>query len=432
MTNIDLRPTQTRHEPSLAPPVRELVQQTEELWWTCDDPGLPILPTYTQTGQKAREALMGRFVDALRAERGQPYATDSDRQAARQRLTTAVQRYLSPALGLDDSQTSFIVSHPFPDLGMEFCRQARRFDPGLDLVDVVQASRNAVVMHNIQTLLGRPAELTPSIIGYSLIYPYSDNLLDDPTIPLAGKRGFGARLAARLSGKGPAPVGPQENAIWRLVALIESQYPRGSFPQVYDSLLAIHNAQSRSVRLLERGAAPYEVDVLGISLEKGGTSVLADGYLVAGTLPPAQAAFLFRLGAFLQLGDDLQDIDDNLKDGLLTIFTQTARRWPLDGLTTRILHFGRKVLADVDCFDLPGLEPLKSLMAVATRLLLIEAAGHARRFYTRDYIRELETHSPVRFPYLDRQRRRLGREQTLWASLLETILTPEIQRCAQS
>ena len=51
--------------------------------------------------------------------------------------------------------------------------------------------------------------------------------------------------------------------------------------------------QTRSAALLRRHAGPYEVDVLGISLEKGGTSVLADRYLVAGSLTEAQGACFF-------------------------------------------------------------------------------------------------------------------------------------------
>ena len=151
--------------------------------------------------------------------------------------------------------------------------------------------------------------------------------------------------------------------------------------------------------------------------------MLADGYLVAGTLDPPQAEFLYQLGAFLQLGDDLQDLDDNLAGELLTIFSHTARHWPLDRLTTRLFHFGQKVMAGLGSFDAAGLEPLKTLMQVATRLLLLEAAGHARHFYSRAYIRDLETHSPVRLAYLETLRRRLDRRQALWPSLLETVLS---------
>jgi len=36
-------------------------------------------------------------------------------------------------------------------------------------------------------------------------------------------------------------------------------------------------AQARSLKLVAPEASPFELDVVGISCEKGGTSVLADG-----------------------------------------------------------------------------------------------------------------------------------------------------------
>ena len=121
--------------------------------------------------------------------------------------------------------------------------------------------------------------------------PYTDNFLDDPAVPPEAKRAFNERLARRLDGEDLAPTGDRERAVYELVAMIERQFARARHPQVYESLSAIHRAQVRSLGLLRRAASPYEVDVLGISFEKGGISVLADGYLVAGSLTPAQVEF---------------------------------------------------------------------------------------------------------------------------------------------
>ena len=61
-----------------------------------------------------------------------------------------------------------------------------------------------------------------------------------------------------------------------------------------------------------------------LSFEKGGASVLADGYLAAGTLSREEVQFIFRWGALLQLVDDLQDIRQDGGEHSLTIFTQVA------------------------------------------------------------------------------------------------------------
>jgi hypothetical protein len=174
---------------------------------------------------------------------------------------------------------------------------------------------------------------------------------------------------------------------------------------------------------MRRDEPPYGVDVLGIAIEKGGASVLADGYLVAGSLALPQARLLFGLGALLQLGDDLQDVEDDRAKGLATIFSQTARRWPLDRLTNRLFHFRAGVLEHLACLDAPEAAPLADLMHKATFHLILDAAGSTPRLYTRSYMKAIEAHSSFRFRELARQRRRLDRERTSAFALLATAMS---------
>ena len=79
---------------------------------------------------------------------------------------------------------------------------------------------------------------------------------------------------------------------------------------------------------------------------------MADAYFAAGSLSPDEAQFAFGWGALLQLADDLQDLQQDLRQGILTVFTQAAARTPLgtplDNLTTRTLSFGQRVMRQVD------------------------------------------------------------------------------------
>ena len=130
--------------------------------------------------------------------------------------------------------------------------------------------------------------VTPSAFGYSMLYPYTDNLLDDPAISEEEKSRVNERFGRRICGEALAPESDHERALWALFAEIESEHVRAAAPRVYESLEVIHRAQTRSVLLMRRDEPPYAIDVLGISLEKGGASVLADGYLV-GRRPHAAA-----------------------------------------------------------------------------------------------------------------------------------------------
>ena len=292
----------------------------------------------------------------------------------------------------------------------------------MSVADILQACRNAWTACGLQVLLGRPMEVTPSIFAYSMLYPYSDNYLDDPKVSREEKVGFSGRFGRRLEGDSVHPANAHEEKIWRLVALIEGQYPRPSSPQVYSSLLAIHRAQFDSLRLARSGGAAGEVDVLRLAFAKGGTSVLADGYLAAGSLTAGEARFVFLWGVVLQLGDDLQDIRDDRACGILTLFSQAAGKDPLDALTTRAFHFGGRVMSLLEDVGVAESGTLKELMRRSSRSFLLRCAGEAGEFYTPEYLACLEGCSPYRFSFLNRRREQFARRQAAFARLFEAFL----------
>jgi hypothetical protein len=231
-------------------------------------------------------------------------------------------------------------------------------------------------------------ELTPSIFGYSMLYPYTDNRLDDPALTRESKLAFSRRFRQRLAGECPAPTDPLEDAVWRLIALIESQYSRADFPQVFQSLLDIHRAQEQSLRMLE--GCP---DPLPLIFEKGGASVLADVYLAAGNPTPDETAFAFAWGVLLQLGDDLQDVVEDRAGNCATLFSEAAN---LDALTNRTFHFARAVMRLMDRIPTAPFT-LRELIERSSFALIVRAAGKHRELYSPGYIDALEHYSPVRF-----------------------------------
>jgi hypothetical protein len=203
--------------------------------------------------------------------------------------------------------------------------------------------------------------------------------------------------------------------------MIEGQFDRRLYPQVYASLMAIFRAQIKSLQLQLPHASPYEVDVLGLTFEKGGTSVLADGYLVAGSLTPFQREFSFYYGAFTQLMDDLEDVEQDRRDGILTVFSQTAGHWPLDALTSRAIVFGNGLLDAMGQFQAPGLELLEEVMRKCITPLMIDSAARVGHLYSRSYMQELEQHAPYRFAQLKQIRRKVSRRFSA-EELMETVL----------
>jgi hypothetical protein len=376
--------------------------------------------------QEAREAKLDRFLGAVRAELRAIPATRAERGRARERITTAFVEFAGAALDLEDRHIELLLKGGFSGIGTDLGRQARRFDPEVPAADILQACRNAWAACGLQSLLGCPMRVTPAIFAYSMLYPYTDNYLDDAAVSRDAKLGFSKRFQKRLSGQPVDAANRHEEQIWGLVGMIEGQYPRCDFPQVYDALLAIHRAQEESLSLM-RAAEP--VDFVRLGFQKGGTSVLADAYLAAGSLDTPEVQFAFEWGVHLQLADDLQDVREDRADGVLTVFSEAAGRVALDALTNRTFALARTVMGRVK--DLAsGHNTLRELIERSAQSLVIRAAGDVPEFYTPDYLRRLEGYSPFRFGFLKQRREQLSRWSGAYAQLFESFLAGDEDEAA--
>ena len=217
-----------------------------------------------------REAQMRRFEEAVAAEAKHAPRTPGERLAAQERILVAFRGFARLALGFDEGNRDVLLERGLPEIGTLFAQTAHRLDPRVSGSDIFQAMRNVRTMNCLQLMLGHAIELTPAVFAYSMLYPYTDNYLDDPTLTTNEKSAFNERSGRRLAGEDVLPLNDRERAIFKLVGMIEGQFDRVRYPGLFPSLHAIHRAQCRSVRLLRRDASPYEVDVLDISFEKGG------------------------------------------------------------------------------------------------------------------------------------------------------------------
>jgi len=402
----------------------DLVQEALAEWEEC----VVCLPafqeTFTVTEQAAREARLDEFLKSVEGELRHPPRSKSGRKALRERVTLAFECFAKAGLDLEDKHLGLLLNGGFSAMGTQMAREARRFDPSISPADIFQATRNAWTAGGLQVLLGREMRLTPAIFAYSMLYPYTDNYLDNTGVPSGEKIKFNARIRRRLSGELIAPIGEGEARLWQLFELIEGQYCRTDWPQVYASLLAIHQAQENSLR--QRGSPPsvYRPDILKLSFEKGGASVLADGHLAAGSLSREEAEFVFAWGALLQLVDDLQDLRQDRREGALTIFTQAAERVPLDELTTRTLNFGQKVMRRME--QMPTrCQALKEMIQKSYTSLLVWSAGECGELYTREYLAELETHSAFQFASVAKRRKQVAKLTDPLTRLFEAFLEDE-------
>ncbi len=390
-------------------------------WNSCALLPVPCGPLYTRREQRRREHAYDDGLRAVKRELHSPPRTQADRFASQDRLVATFARFAAAALDLE-GETIHLITHGFLPAGAEFARLSRRFDGALTMADTLQACRNAWTVYGLQPLLDEPSRITPSVVGYSLLYPYTDNYLDRRDVPTQAKRRFCARFRQRLRGEGLPPQGNHEAAIWALVEMIEGQYSRAEYPQVFDSMLAIHQAQEESIAQLDAGRAGSDSEILSISCAKGGSSVLADACLARGWLNQKESEIAFAWGVLLQLGDDLQDVHEDLRRGSATLFTRAAAAGvPLDSIVAQLLNFSERVGNQLDLFP-AGTATLKGTLRMSWRSLIVAAIANAPEFFSPAFLRELEFSSQFRFNFLQARHKKLASRTGLYTALFSALV----------
>lgn len=302
--------------------------------------------------------------------------------------------------GYKPDHIDIFMEKPFSKVTGDFIRQALSFDCSIKLENIFQAVRNVWIMNVLQIFLNMEVSLTPSIFAYSMLYPYTDNFLDDTGIPLQEKRKLYDRFGQRLEGVSLTPENEHEKKLFDLVGMIEEQYSRKENPQAYQGVTGIYLAQKKSLLQQSGSMEPYQDDILGISFEKGGISVLADGYLVNPCLTAKEAFFMFGFGAFLQLADDLEDCLGDAANSHATIFSQGVHFWKLDALTNRTINFMRAILEEDKAFTSPQHLKLKETIFSNMAFLIFKAVSENRRSFSKSYLAELEEYSRFQLSYL--------------------------------
>lgn len=405
-------------EPGLAERVDALRDAHARLWATTSAELTALGPRSGFRLRLGNEYAAARLIDALAAEVDRVPEGECERRAWRESVRERLQAFGAARLGWPDGYGRLLCGDDFFEASIAFTREARAFAPRLPLDGLWQALRNVWIGNTLQLLLGRPIAVNPSLFAYSLLYPLTDNLLDDPGLDGGSKREFNERFGRWLAGLPVRPVGAREEAVFRLVARIEEEFPRSRFPDVHASLLAIHRGQVRSLLQQDTPGIP-DAQVLAISCEKGGSSVLADLYLAAGHATPSLERFAFGYGVFLQLLDDLQDVTADMAAGHQTLFTRAARRGPLDEATARLARLIDHVLDGADILAGPVAADRKDLVRRSCQNLLVGAIADQPRRFTRGFRRSVERQWPFSLAAMRRLRRRAERRFTRAASRLQ-------------
>jgi hypothetical protein len=388
--------------------VADLVHLYEGLWHAAATEPPRLARAYGRGEKKAVERELSGVVARLSSQPVREAFLAGDLDPARiEELAAGLKPGFRKLLSLVGLPLDAVYDARFIDSTRRFLQDACGFDPGLRLESAYQALRNTWIMNSLQFDLGLAVEPTEAAFAYSMVYPYLDNVLDDDRTAESDKLALVAKLKDWLEGSDRPAKSPAEEKLRALIDLIERRFPRPAFPGVYRSLLAIHNAQVKSLLQQRPDAAASPDEVLAISLEKGGTSVLADGYLVAGALAPGDEEFCFGFGTFLQLADDLQDIAEDTRRGHRTMFSAGTGRAGLDATAARLENYMAAAVARARRGASPRREALCDAIEGGLALMCRGSVGKCSQLFGRSFVRRARRGFPVRFSYLEKLRRRM-------------------------
>lgn len=393
-------------------------------FWENSKSDLPfITKKFNQNEKQSREKILDQYIQSVKVVRNGKLTRKNFNEKDEQLFFENTRTFFRDGLDFTQMQLQVMFSDELTEVTRQFVRKARRFDPTLTFHDIFQACRNMWIMNGLQIVLGLPVRQTSSMFAYSLLYPYTDNLIDNPAISSSDKLIFSNNFYLRLNGQNPEPNNDSERTIFSLVSMIEDEYPRSDYPEVYQSLLAIHQAQTQSMYLIHSGDALSETEILKICIAKGGASVLADGYLVAGRLSNDQEYFLFGYGAYLQLLDDIQDVDEDHAAGLKTVFSGINQL--LDTRINKTYWFGEQVMKSLPLFGGQHIDVFQSLMRKSMDLFIIEAIAQNSDYYSKKYVLEMENHSPFSFSFIQKRKEKFAPYNGLLLTAIEEFALNE-------
>ena len=285
----------------------------------------------------------------------------------------------------------------FLEITKQFIRDARKFDDDLPIGDIMQAMRNVWISNALQLLFGKEVYYSKANFAYSMLYPYTDNYLDNTNIDKNDKILFNNWLEKRLLGEHTKSKDYHESKVSQMIDYIESVYPREKFTEVYESLLLIFKSQVNSLKQHGKENHLCKEDLLSISIEKGGSSVLVDGYLISGLMTKEEIEFCIGYGFLLQISDDLQDIKEDLKYNHKTIITEMSKEGTLDKVVNKLINFTIEL---IDSFKINNKN--KSVITMIKNdclMLILFSVVYNAEFFSVGYIKEVEKFIPYTIDY---------------------------------
>lgn len=361
----------------------ELNEFIKNIWWAMPSEYTNYKVRYEKANDRSLIALNRHMKKSLKG-----LNLVAPNVAITKALSKTIKAFAIETLHMSNRAVDAVFDEAYFEYSRAFIKRAKELEPTLDKNSIFQALRNVWTMHSMQMYLGKEVELTDSVFAYSMLYPLTDNYLDDQNISKAEKTEFNKRFREKIRtgiGNGKTDL---ENKIFQMIDLIENEWMRSDYPKLYESVIGILDGQQLSLQQ-QKMESLFDKDLMSITFYKGGMSVLADAYLIKGVLSKEEETFAYFYGVILQLADDFQDIKSDLKDEHYTMMNIQGNFGNIDIVLDKFMHF-------VDYFFQHHYEQstekqiaLKELSFESIQLLVFEAMMNNKQLMSRESYRKV-------------------------------------------
>lgn len=359
-----------------------------------------IFPAVGDMQKKENEALIEEFSARMQKKAEQRPEGKEGLKQWEQEMEQELKCFLKKEKMLSLSEwINPVLFHEFEKETKHFIDRVRGFDADLNAGQIWQAMRNYFIYAMIVEMQGERQNAANPILAYSLLYPYTDNYIDDKTTTKEEKERYNRMIARKLKGEPVLAQSALEEKTCRLLDMIGDAYEGEAKKKVIGTLLQLLEAQNYSIRQQKAGVS--EDEILGISIWKGSTSVLADYLFATQDWREKEEGFYLRFGFLLQLVDDLQDMEEDKKEGSRTLMIKAAEQKRLEGQVNRLLWF---IWDTVRAFEPrnPGLKGF--VLKNCVEITLLSAAMNAQHFL-KEYIKALEPYLPLSVEFIKKMKK---------------------------
>lgn len=279
----------------------------------------------------------------------------------------------------------------------EFLRHVRSFAPELNFENIGQALRNYIVytmfkeIHQVNNGFHMPA------FGYSMLYPFTDNYIDSGKCTKQDKAFYNQIIRDKIKGNPVHPISIHQTKTCDLLQAIASNYSKEANSCASELLLMMLEAQELSISQQDKDLPLSYQERLNITAYKGGISVLIDRFFVDKEITEEDLLFYLGFGFFLQLADDLQDINEDSNNRHSTLFTFDLHKAPEEGTVNQLLNLVHSLITE---YSSGNDRFMKFILSTCYQLIFISAI-QSKEFFFKEYLSKLEDYLPVTLAFLD-------------------------------